>query len=281
MKQIIQDIYKTVSNPPEISDEWVDDLASNIANVIKTNLKPRSVDYKPRMSALGRGDRYIWYSTRPTPKEQLRPEVLIKFLFGHLIEEMLLSLVKLSGYTVSHEQEELELNGIKGHIDCLIDGKLIDVKSASSFSFKKFKSGELHLQDAFGYYAQLAAYAQAGNYDAAGWLVMDKQLGHLCFANAIPFCLPDMDKRTKEVNEVVASFEEPDYCNEPVEDGKSGNMKLAVGCSYCDFKIHCYRNSNHGNGLRKFAYSNGVRYLTTVVKEPNVVELPIGELNET
>ena len=44
-------------------------------------------------------------------------------------------------------------------------------------------------------------------------------------------------------------------------------MKLAIGCSYCQFKEHCYPD------MRVFAYSYGPKYLVDVVKEPKVQEV--------
>ncbi len=47
--------------------------------------------------------------------EELMPHTRIKFLYGHLIEEMILALTKLSGHDVTHEQKQVEVNGIKGY----------------------------------------------------------------------------------------------------------------------------------------------------------------------
>lgn len=59
----------------------------------------------------------------------------------------------------------------------------------------------------------------------------------------------------------------PERAFQPEPDGKSGNMKLGLQCSYCNMKHACYPN------LRTFIYSNGPRYLTTVVKTPDVPEV--------
>ena len=59
----------------------------------------------------------------------------------------------------------------------------------------------------------------------------------------------------------------PTKCYEPVADGKSGNMKLPVGCSYCSYKHECYPK------LRTFIYSNGPKFLTEVGKVPSVLEV--------
>jgi len=275
MKHIIDDIYKMFSDEmPEVTDEWADHLGEQIAKMLKDRLQEQRNEYKLRLSSLGSGNRKLWYSVREgIPKEPLLPATRIKFLFGDIIELMYIALVRLSGHEVTHEQEEVHLNGIKGHIDCLVDGGLVDVKSAASFSFKKFSEDKLHESDAFGYYSQLAAYAEAGGFIPAGWLVMDKQLGHLCFAQAKPQFLPDMDARSKEVIEIVKQETEPEPCAPPAPDGKSGNMKLATVCSYCAFKQHCWRESNGGHGLRAFLYSTGPRFLTNVTKLPNVPEV--------
>jgi len=39
-----------------------------------------------------------------------------------------------------------------------------------------------------------------------------------------------------------------------------------MGCSYCQYKEHCYPN------LRTFAYAYGPKYLVDVVKLPRVEE---------
>jgi hypothetical protein len=65
----------------------------------------------------------------------------------------------------------------------------------------------------------------------------------------------------------------PDRCYPPVEDGKSGNLKLSVGCSYCGYKFKCWDDVNEGKGLRTFIYSNGPRFLVNVEREPDVYEV--------
>jgi hypothetical protein len=49
-------------------------------------------------------------------------------------------------------------------------------------------------------------------------------------------------------------------------------MKLPKGCTWCKYKYECHKDSNDGQGLRTFKYSNGLAYLTKVVSEPKVEE---------
>ena len=68
---------------------------------------------------------------------------------------------------------------------------------------------------------------------------------------------------------MVKQPEPPEKCYEPKPDGKSGNMKLDIGCSYCAYNKACWPD------LRAFAYSTGPRFLTEVVNEPKVQEISI------
>ena len=40
-------------------------------------------------------------------------------------------LASISGHKVTQQQKQVEVEGVKGHQDCFIDGVLVDCKSAS------------------------------------------------------------------------------------------------------------------------------------------------------
>ena len=168
----------------------------------------------------------------------------------------------------------------KGPHDCRIDGVVTDVKSASSYGFKKFKDGSLAFEDDFGYIDQIKAYAHSEGETEFGWLAMDKQNGHLTFLKydtkdeqspVHKVLKEDVVDRVKHVKKMVQQEEMPPQCFEHVPDGKSGNMKLSIGCSYCQFKAACFPR------VRAFAYSTGPRFLVEVKNEPQVREIPLHE----
>ena len=64
-------------------------------------------------------------------------------------------------------------------MDCVIDGEVVDIKTASGFAFKKFRDGTLAEDDAFGYMAQLAGYEQAEGTKNGGFLALNKESGEL------------------------------------------------------------------------------------------------------
>ena len=80
---------------------------------------------------------------------------------------------------MTDRQKETTLGGVKGHIDAKVDGVLVDVKSASHFSFKKFKDKSLYSDDPFGYIDQLSSYSTAEEVDRSRFLVMNKTSGEL------------------------------------------------------------------------------------------------------
>jgi hypothetical protein len=228
------------------------------------------------MSNIGKAcEKQLWYEiNQPELGEKLRPETYMKFMIGHLLEEVVLFLAELSGHEVTGRQDTQEIEGIKGHRDAVIDGVIVDVKSASSYSFKKFKDGTLSQNDPFGYVAQLQSYLHSSQTDdkvtdkrQAGFLVVDKTLGHITLDLHAKDESTDWSETYRAKKETIASTEIPErgFKDEPF--GASGNLKLGVNCSYCPFKKSCWP------GLRSFLYSYGPVHLTEVNREPAVPEL--------
>jgi len=253
----------------------INNFANNLAGVIKQRLIREKRTPTLRFSNIGQPcDRKLWYElNEPDKAEPLRAEHYMKFLYGDLIEELLLFLAELAGHEVKGRQDEQEIEGIKGHRDAIIDGTLIDVKSASSYSFKKFKEGRLKEDDAFGYIPQILSYLHASQEDEnlkdkerAAFLVVDKTLGHI----TLDFHEKDNTDWPSYFNskkELVVQEVPPEKEFEPEPFGKSGNLKLGTNCGYCSFRKHCWPES------RTFLYSYGPVHLVNVENEPNVPEI--------
>ena len=233
-----------------------------------------------RMSNIGTPcKRKLWYYLNlPEHEQDLPANVHLKFFYGEIIENLLLSLAKAAGHTVEGEQDEIVVDGIVGHRDAVIDGVTIDVKSASSASFKKFEKNELRVDDPFGYIQQLTGYVYGAKDDplvkdktGGAFLVMDKTLGHITldYYDLTPE-LHLFPSRLVATKMMATMKTEPHREFEAVPDGKSGNMKLPAACSYCDYRKECWK------GLRTFIYSSGPVYLTKVVNLPKVPEFKDG-----
>ena len=232
-----------------------------------------------RMSNVGKPFRKLWYETHyPEINEENRNEysLMLKFLYGHILEELLVLLLKTSGHSVEEQQKEHDIDGVKGHQDARVDGVLVDFKSASGRSFAKFKNQRLVEDDPFGYVGQLSAYAASSDDKEAAFIVIDKQSGEVTVMPLHKMEMIDPEKRIQDLKAALDKDVPPDKCYSAVPDGQSGNLKLNSNCNWCRFKLACWAVANDGKGLRGFKYANGTRYLTHVSKAPNVPELTPG-----
>jgi hypothetical protein len=278
---LIQDIYSSLEGLSSgealnISEEELDLTLSRMKESILAWSKPREVEnsFRLRMSNIGRPLRQLWYESKNTSDPHVvSGSTQIKFLYGHILEEIVLMLVRMAGHEVTSEQKEVNVSGITGHMDCKIDGQVVDVKTASKFSFNKFKDGSLVNNDPFGYLAQLSGYETAEQTKEGGFLVINKESGELCLFRPDDLEKPNVKEKIEKVKAAIAVDTPPDRCYAPIPEGKKGNMKLPSGCAYCPYKFECYSDANDGDGLRAFRYSNGPVYFTEVAVEPRVEEI--------
>lgn len=282
LSQLIPDIHEVFTEDHTINEENLEVLATNIKEAIVRSIDEanKNREYTLRMSKIGTPFRKAWFEAHEVIDEDapkgIDATLAIKFLYGHILEELLVFLVKESGHKIEGEQDELEIDGVVGHRDCKIDEITVDIKSASSYQFaEKFKKGKL-LQgdDPFGYVAQLSGYVQADGGDEGAFLVIDKQSGELALLRLTSIDMINAAQRIADLKEVVEREEPPEsLCYDPVAMGKSGNISIHKNCTYCKFKELCFKDSNNGTGLRKFQYANNITYLTEVIKPPNVPEI--------
>ncbi len=216
--------------------------------------------------------RKLWYKVNDkTGGEELPPSALIKFQYGNMLEDLVLKLAYNAGHTVEKRQERMTYElaegwKVTGKIDAVIDGVMVDVKSVTANSEKKFAEGLV--DDPFGYYTQLNGYAVSGGYSSAGFLTIQKELGHI---NYYPFNVSEkLFKLRAETAVQVVQLANPDKL--PVlasvpQTATSKNQKLCTACSYCPYKKKCFP------ALRAFSYSFGPVFLTKVVDEPKVREI--------
>lgn len=204
------------------------------------------------MSAIGTPCvRRLWYSVnKPEAGEGIPDDLALRFMYGNLVEKLILDAVKDAGYTVELEQYEVEINGVKGHIDCLINGCLVDIKSASSSSFPKFVYPKLLTDDPFGYLDQINAYhwalrneqnSKLIDLDNVYFLAMNKSSGALKLAT-YPIKQIDYSKKIDGLKNKMVLEEPPCRAFELVDVFRSGHKKLPVDCVFCPFKKACYPN---------------------------------------
>lgn len=275
---LVPDIYEVIQG----RGGWDSTITKYLADTISGIAEERfAQEQTPRdylsLSAVGSPcKRKLWYKVNETDKaEPLGPETLGKFFYGDLLEALLLSLAKAAGHDVQGEQHRLDVHGVKGSRDAVIDGVTVDTKSASSYGFVKFKEHKLREDDPFGYISQLGSYVYAGKDDP---LVKDKTKGAFLVVDKTSFklCLDvydfseELESKEQEIlaaKAMVSNPVPPDRLPPVPQSKTSPNTKLQTVCGYCEFRKHCWPQA------RTFLYSNKPEYLIDVIKQPKVVEV--------
>ena len=268
---LVEDIYGVIAggSPPATSNNKVD-ISYDKWFTPRDRAREDKVLYFSEV-----GDpcpRRLWYKyNTPTVGDKPDGRALLKFFYGDMLEELVLNVAEDAGHKVEKKQERAIYDVgsgwvVRGRIDSIIDNVCVDVKSVTKFSEVKFANGLK--DDPFGYYQQLNGYATALNYDTAGFVTIQKELGHV---NYYPIEVnKTLFKLQAESSAEIAGMVSPDSLKrlDPVPASKtSKNLKLCTSCSYCNFKKECWPE------MRTFLYSNGPEFLVDVVDTPRVMEV--------
>jgi hypothetical protein len=259
--QDIDNLFKVGCIPNE---DNLERFLTNLKVIMIDRLKGRvQKDPVIRMSKLGTPDRKLWFDHN-SPEPDGEVSNALKFLYGDIVEQLVLFLVKEAGHTVEEEQGKVEIDGVKGSKDAKIDGVTIDIKSASSFAFRKFATGSLFQDDPFGYVAQLSAYSDG---KSSAFIAVNKENGQIAILDLEPIDMIEPKTRIARCKEVIVLPEPPKEKCYPEEAKPNGNKQLSSNCKYCVHKFKCWDN------LRVFKYASSLEYLTEVVKTPLVQEI--------
>lgn len=281
---LIRDMKEVLTNPEKFNWDGIPEkIGEAVANVVKTRLAEREAKEGLSLSQTGENCyRKLWLKDKdPKGGEPMGPETYLKFLYGDIIEELVLVLAEVSGHKVEGRQDKVYIAGVPGSRDAVIDGVVVDVKSANSRSYDKFKYHKLEDlgQDSFGYRSQLSAYITASKDDPlvkekdyGAFLAIDKELGHFCL-DSYSVLPVDLEKELERKKAAISSKTMPERQYKATPDGKSGNMQLGLECRYCDRKKKCWADANGGKGLRTFIYSTGPRFLVDVRRIPDTLEV--------
>jgi hypothetical protein len=282
INSLIHDVYQRV----ETKDGWfTEELASILGSNIATTLRSQLGDVRPaprlRLSQMGpKCPRSLWYSLHsPEMAEPLPGQAEIKYSYGHIIEALILTLIKGSGHSVEGVGDAIILDGVTGHRDCVVDGATVDIKSVSSMQFPKYRDKTLGKDDMFGYLDQLDGYVVGSLHDPLvtvkdrGYiLAIDKTLGKMALYEHV--VREDSIRSRIAAYKRIAESDTPPPCNcGVVADGAAGNLVLDTRAGYNNFKYACFPH------LRTFLYSGGPRYFVKVVKQPMYRGEPLLEVD--
>ena len=283
---LIEDIHGVIDGNGGWDKTVNEYFLKQLGGTLNSKFNPSS-SYKPglRVSNLGTPcERKLWYSINGhTKASSTSPTLKLLFMYGDILEDLLMSLCVAAGHKVEGAQDALTIDGLKGHRDCVIDGVTVDIKSASAYNFDKFKFSTLRTDDTYGYISQLSSYVYAAKDDPlvtdkvnGAFLVINKSTGELAL-DSYDFTY-ELSNKLEEVATKRAMIKDPTppailYYPEP--DGywkgkrdnddnfiPNGNMKLPKGCMFCPNIITCWPEAK--------AYNKGYKDIiyTTVVNPP-------------
>ena len=123
---LVEDIYNKIGvladgEHIDLDPETIDQFGESMKEILYkwSHPEPRG-DATLRMSNIGRKPRQLWFDMKSEgTAEKMPPSLFIKFLYGHLLEEIVIFLIKLSGHKVTSEQKEIYdaiINGPRGHV---------------------------------------------------------------------------------------------------------------------------------------------------------------------
>jgi len=114
IETLVEDIYNLFTlDPIDMDEDEVDKHIDNFGEMLKMHIKDFLYD-KPRdratlrLSTIGKPDRQLWYDlNKPLEDGQLQPATRIKFLYGYILEELLLLCTAIAGHEVTDQQKEV------------------------------------------------------------------------------------------------------------------------------------------------------------------------------
>lgn len=180
------------------------------------------------------------------------PKLLRLFRLGHVIEDEVIGLLEIAGFTVKNQQLELGVERWLGHIDGLIDMGhggipdwcLLEVKSANSARFKLLRELGSYEDWHTGYAAQIHAYLLHLNDEIvrsvlhaeitdAIVVVYNKDTSEL-YTERIPF-----DRDVARKLEEESAFVTADW-DTPPDKPPAATSRYCAFCKWCDFGETCW-----------------------------------------
>lgn len=251
----LQLVMERLSNGEEVDvpDNVIDEAVEDFREALLKQFRRKKEPFRLRMSNIGRAPCQLQMEKSGKTPERRPPNHILRMMIGDAVEVYVTAMLKLAKANITGGKDVVSFDiagtTIKGESDIDIDGAVYDVKSASPWAFKnKWEKGyeALRKSDDFGYIGQLYGYSKGQDKDMGGWIVADKSSGEVLFVEATPTPseAAQIQENLEKTIKVVSSDAPFERCFEPEEEyfyrKPTGNKRLPMNCSFCDFKHHCW-----------------------------------------
>jgi len=202
-------------------------------------------------------------------KEDMDYNALFRFMFGDLVESVVVLIMEQADVEIVDKQKavKLDIGGhtVTGTLDLILRDemgveKVWDVKSASEWAFKFKYTGfggydKIKEDDPFGYIMQGHLYGEATGLPFGGWIVVNKSSGEIAMVEAPDWqeedrkeYLKDAEVRVKRLLDPNPDFVKPfksefETYKVKGEIIRTGNKTLPKICGMCGYRSHCWSKS--------------------------------------
>jgi hypothetical protein len=240
----------------EVSDDLIDQFGKACSDSFRKQFTDqRNKKFGLRASNIGRPLCQLQMEKKGVKGQPYNAKM--RNLFGDIIEQMAIIVMKAAGVEIEAEQKKIKYNinkgtNISGALDVEIGGKVWDIKSASPWSFtNKFgENGSFHTvatDDVFGYTTQGYVYAEGADKPFGGWIVINKSTGEWTLTET-PMADDEYKEKALDTVKKNASAlkrnKKFERCYEDEEEyfrkQKTGNRVLNNTCSFCPYKFPCW-----------------------------------------
>lgn len=250
-----------------LSEELIKEFARDAEVSMRKHMVPEPRRYSYRMSAAGKPLCQLQREQLGMDKEAhefAEYNSAVRMTYGDILEDMIFAFMKGAGINVEGTQGKVSIPfadfTMNGTWDCIIDGKIWDVKSASPFVYReKFAKGyeEVKAGDTFGYVTQGHLYSEGQGIPFGGWIVIEKSSGEICVVEVPESFAADRPRVMQEVEDKWHKLQEMKDPNHPLVESfesypetfrkaETGNhiLKFGSACYFCDYKRSC-KNATH------------------------------------
>ena len=284
---LVESQRRPIKIPDEIQKEFAKDCLSAVQ---KQFTDKRESEFRIRMANIGRPLCQLQmekkYATDSTVGYADNYNTKLRNLYGDIIEAVVVMLLRVVKVNIQGVQGKVKLKtkyfDIKGTYDIIIDDKVYDIKSASSFSFRnKFGQGfqSIANDDVFGYLPQGYLYAQSLKKNFGGWIVINKETGEMLITEPPQEDYKFKREALKRANTNIKALmkDEPferqfELKNEKFGRNETGNKVLGTVCSYCQYKHKCWGDDIQYLPQQQSKSANPTYYWYVELNNPRQVE---------
>jgi len=260
-------MQKATRGEVTVSPSAIMDFAKECEESVEKQLNKKR-KFSIRMSGLGR-PLCQQLLDRQGIQEDMDYNALFRFLFGDLVESVMVLIMEQAEVDIVAKQKPVKLtlagHEVTGTLDLILRDemgieKVWDVKSASEWAFKFKYTGyggydKIKEDDPFGYVMQGHLYGEATGLPFGGWIVVNKSSGELAMVEAPDWqaedrkeYLKDAERRVKRLLDPDPKFVKPfksefETYKVKGEVIRTGNKILPKICSMCGYRSHCWSKS--------------------------------------